>query len=187
MKSLFFFSIACRGQIRDSPNVLMWTGISQDPGHRWSEAIGCTCDVLPQPAAISQLGGGGVCVCVCRLWVGRNSPLLFHLLGRFRGAFKFKLRLTFRNSEICWRLQGRGHKWRCEVGRSTWREQKGPRRVDSAHNTGVEPVLSACKTHHFSITTSRVTELSNLLTASSSHNCNAVDFFFFFTFLLRLH
>ena len=32
-------------------------GISLDPGDRWSEAIGCTCDVLPQLAAISQLGG----------------------------------------------------------------------------------------------------------------------------------
>ena len=33
------------------------TGISEGPGHRSSEAIGCTCAVLPQLAAVSQLGG----------------------------------------------------------------------------------------------------------------------------------
>ena len=31
-------------------------GFSQDPGHRSADAIWCTCDVLPQLTAISQLG-----------------------------------------------------------------------------------------------------------------------------------
>ena len=37
------------------PEVLIWTGISEDLGHRSSEAIGCTCDVFPRLAAIRQL------------------------------------------------------------------------------------------------------------------------------------
>lgn len=37
------------------PNVLMWTEISQDLGHRPSGAIGCTCEVLPQLTAVSWL------------------------------------------------------------------------------------------------------------------------------------
>ena len=68
----------------------------------------------------------------------------------------------------------------------------GTERADksgSYRNTSVEPVVCMQNTavSHFSVsTTSRVTELSNLLTKSSTHNCNTVHIIIFFH-ILTLH
>ena len=50
---LYYTMVMDRDQIL---KVLIWTKIYQDPGQRSSEVIGCTCDGLPQLAAVSPLG-----------------------------------------------------------------------------------------------------------------------------------
>ena len=83
-------------QGQNQNQVLVWTGISQDPGHRSSEAIWCTCDVLPQLAAISQLGDSirglkGPCSVVCVFSGSKRhhlAPSVFSL-GRQSGLRVF--------------------------------------------------------------------------------------------------